>query len=154
MVGSATKVTLILLVTLAIAIPCLEAVADFASFDEFLKAKADEAQKINLASYVPQPEDVTDEINFHVHLYVSSIPILFYYVALLTYSIRGKEIEFIQIQSCFISSCTLIFTTIFYLYFYEKVIFDQRIICFTPANSPTLKKKKTQLLKSCLIILF
>lgn len=72
MVGSATKVTLILLVTLAIAIPCLEAVADFASFDEFLKAEADKAQKINLASYVPQPEDVTDEINFHVHLAIEN----------------------------------------------------------------------------------
>ncbi|KAH1076037.1 hypothetical protein AAZX31_19G019100 [Glycine max] len=66
MVGSATKVAFNLLVTFAIVIPCLE--AGIAEFDDFLKAQADEAQKIALEAYVPVPEDVTDELNFHVHL--------------------------------------------------------------------------------------
>lgn len=71
MVGSATKVAFNLLVTFAIVIPCLE--AGIAEFDDFLKAQADEAQKIALEAYVPVPEDVTDELNFHVHLYVSPL---------------------------------------------------------------------------------
>lgn len=69
MVGSATKVAFNLLVTFAIVIPCLE--AGIAEFDDFLKAQADEAHKIALDSYVPEPHDVAHELNFHVHMYVS-----------------------------------------------------------------------------------
>ncbi|KAJ1386887.1 Pectin lyase fold/virulence factor [Sesbania bispinosa] len=70
MVGSATKVTFILLVTFAITIPCLE--AGIAAFDDFLKSQAEEAHKLALASYVPSPEDITDELNLHVHLALNS----------------------------------------------------------------------------------
>ncbi|XP_020232757.1 pectate lyase [Cajanus cajan] len=65
MVGSANKVALILLATFAI-IPCLE--AGIGEFDDFLKAQAAEAEKRALESYIPSPIDVTDELNFHVHL--------------------------------------------------------------------------------------
>ncbi|TKY50294.1 Pectate lyase [Spatholobus suberectus] len=64
MVGS--KVAFTLLVTVAITIPCLK--AGIAEFDDFLKAQADEAHKLALESYVPQPEEVTEELNLHVHL--------------------------------------------------------------------------------------
>ncbi|KHN13240.1 Putative pectate lyase 3 [Glycine soja] len=66
MVGSATKVAFTLLATFAIVIPCLE--AGIAEFDDFLKAQADEAHKIALDSYVPEPHDVAHELNFHVHM--------------------------------------------------------------------------------------
>ncbi|XP_061355861.1 pectate lyase-like [Gastrolobium bilobum] len=66
MVGSASKVTFIFLVTLAITIPCLE--AGIAEFDDFLKVQAEKAHRLALASYVPIPEEVTEDLNLHVHL--------------------------------------------------------------------------------------
>lgn len=72
MVGSATnKVAFILLVTFAITIPCLE--AGIGDFDDFLKDEADKAHNIALSSYVPKPEEVADELNIHVNLYVLPI---------------------------------------------------------------------------------
>ncbi|RDY05939.1 putative isoaspartyl peptidase/L-asparaginase 2, partial [Mucuna pruriens] len=50
MVGNATKVAFVLLVTLAVIIPCLEVGI---------------AYKIALDAYVPTPEDVTNELNLH-----------------------------------------------------------------------------------------
>jgi pectate lyase len=69
MVESSTKVLFIFLVTFAITIPCLE--AGIAEFDAFLKAQADEAHQLALDSYIPVPEEVAHDLNFHVHLYVS-----------------------------------------------------------------------------------
>ncbi|KAL9313613.1 hypothetical protein ACSQ67_019066 [Phaseolus vulgaris] len=66
MAGSASKVVFSLLVTLAITIPCLE--AGIAEFDDFLKAQSEKAHKIALESYVPTPEFVASELNYHVHL--------------------------------------------------------------------------------------
>ncbi|KAJ1443707.1 Pectate lyase, N-terminal [Sesbania bispinosa] len=61
------KVTfIILLVAFAITIPRLE--AGIAEFDDFLKAQADEAHEIALKSYVPNPENMKDELNVNVHL--------------------------------------------------------------------------------------
>ncbi|CAJ1946933.1 unnamed protein product [Sphenostylis stenocarpa] len=71
MVGSVTKVAFIVLVTLAINIPCLE--AGIGDFDNFLKAQSEEAHKIALESYVPTPELVTNELNYHVHLSLKNI---------------------------------------------------------------------------------
>ncbi|RDY02643.1 putative pectate lyase 3, partial [Mucuna pruriens] len=66
MVGNAIKVAFILLITLTVIIPCLE--AGIAEFDNFLKIQAEEAYKIALDTYVPTPEDVVNELNLHVHL--------------------------------------------------------------------------------------
>ncbi|RDX69086.1 hypothetical protein CR513_51845, partial [Mucuna pruriens] len=65
MVGNATKVAFVLLVTLVIIIPCFE--ANIGEFDNFLKAQVKEAYKFALNAYVPIPEDVTNELNLHVH---------------------------------------------------------------------------------------
>lgn len=59
------KVTFILLVAFAITIPCLE--AGIADFDDYLKAQAEMAHEIALKSFVPNPINVTTELNFHVH---------------------------------------------------------------------------------------
>ncbi|RDX71899.1 hypothetical protein CR513_48690, partial [Mucuna pruriens] len=65
MVGNATKVAFVLLVTLAVIIPYLE--VGIGEFDNFPKAQAEEAYKIALDAYVSIPEDVTNELNLHVH---------------------------------------------------------------------------------------
>jgi len=65
MAGIAIKISFILLV-LAISIPCLE--GRIGEFDDYLKAQADLAREIAFKSYVPNPENVTHEINLHVHL--------------------------------------------------------------------------------------
>lgn len=61
----ASKIALIFLV-LAIAIPCFE--AGIAQFDDYLKAQASLAREIALKSYIPNPENITAEINHHVHM--------------------------------------------------------------------------------------
>ncbi|KAK7271741.1 hypothetical protein RJT34_27887 [Clitoria ternatea] len=66
MVGSETKVGFIVLVIFAITIPCLE--GGIAEYDDFLVAQAENARKVALHSYVPDPEEVTDELNLRVHL--------------------------------------------------------------------------------------
>ncbi|RDY05881.1 hypothetical protein CR513_10227, partial [Mucuna pruriens] len=63
MVDSATKVSLVLLVTLVVIISCLETCIN--EFNNFLKAQTEEAYKIALDTYVPTPKDVTNELNFH-----------------------------------------------------------------------------------------
>ncbi|CAL0321757.1 unnamed protein product [Lupinus luteus] len=65
MVGSVTKVCFIVLVTLAIVVPCLE--AGIAEFDDYLKAQAEKARKLTLETYVPNPEEITEDLNLHVH---------------------------------------------------------------------------------------
>jgi pectate lyase len=59
-------ISFIFMITFAITIPFHE--AGIAEFDDFLKAQADEAHKIALQAFVPHPEDVTEELNLHVHL--------------------------------------------------------------------------------------
>ena len=66
MVEISTKIAFIFLVTFAITIPCLD--AGIAKFDDFLKAQAEKAHELALASYVPIPEEVTHDLNLHVHL--------------------------------------------------------------------------------------
>ncbi|RDX87568.1 hypothetical protein CR513_30946, partial [Mucuna pruriens] len=66
MVGNATKVSFVLLVTLVVIIPCLE--TGIGEFDNVLKAQIEEAYKIALDAYVPTPEDVTNELNLY-HIY-------------------------------------------------------------------------------------
>ncbi|KAE9620037.1 putative pectate lyase [Lupinus albus] len=65
MVRNGTKVAFMILVTLAIVIPCLE--AGIAEFDDYLKAQAEAAKKIALETYVPNPEEITEDLNLHVH---------------------------------------------------------------------------------------
>lgn len=71
MAGNGSKVMFILLVVFAFTIPCLD--AGIAEFDDFLKAQADMAHKIALKSYVPNPENITTDLNLHVHRYISSL---------------------------------------------------------------------------------
>ncbi|KAK7374498.1 hypothetical protein VNO80_07928 [Phaseolus coccineus] len=65
MVGSSSKVSIIILVAFAITIPCLE--GGIGEFDDFLKGQALEAHEIALESYVPDPVNITDELNVNVH---------------------------------------------------------------------------------------
>lgn len=74
MAGGVSKVTFIFLVAFAITIPCLN--AGIAEFDEFLKEQANEAEQIAVKSYVPNPLNVTDDLNFHVHRYLPSSTLL------------------------------------------------------------------------------
>ncbi|XP_019452940.1 PREDICTED: probable pectate lyase 6 [Lupinus angustifolius] len=62
---SATNVALILLITMAIIIPCLE--GGIAEFDDYLKAQAEEARKLTLQTYVPNPEGIAEALNLQVH---------------------------------------------------------------------------------------
>ena len=64
--GTMVKVVFTLLVTLAITFPCLE--AGIAEFDDFLKVQAEQAREIALQSYIPTPELVAGDLNYHVHL--------------------------------------------------------------------------------------
>ncbi|RDX66051.1 hypothetical protein CR513_55228, partial [Mucuna pruriens] len=66
MAGGASKVTFIFLIAFAITIPCLR--GGIAEFDDFLKEQADEAHEIALESYVPDPENISAELNVHVHM--------------------------------------------------------------------------------------
>ncbi|KAK7381316.1 hypothetical protein VNO78_33917 [Psophocarpus tetragonolobus] len=66
MVGSVIKVVFTLLASFAMIIPCLE--AGIAEFDDFLRKQAHEAHEIALEAYVPSPEEITNELNLHVHL--------------------------------------------------------------------------------------
>ncbi|RDY05910.1 putative pectate lyase 7, partial [Mucuna pruriens] len=63
MVGTATKVSFALLITLVIIIPCLE--NGIGEFDNFLKNQTEEAYKIALDAYVSTPKDVTNELNLY-----------------------------------------------------------------------------------------
>lgn len=69
MVESSAMIAFILLVIVTITIPCTE--AGIAEFDDFLKNQSDEAHKLVLDSYVPIPEEIADDLNLHVNLYVS-----------------------------------------------------------------------------------
>ncbi|CAL5185846.1 unnamed protein product [Lathyrus oleraceus] len=66
MVESSTKIAFILLVIATITIPCTE--AGIGKFDDFLKNQSEEAHKLVLESYVPNPEEIADDLNLHVHL--------------------------------------------------------------------------------------
>ncbi|KAL1360776.1 hypothetical protein HN51_006153 [Arachis hypogaea] len=66
MAESTRKLALIFLVTFAIVIPCIK--AGIAEYDDFLKAQAEMAHEIALESFVPNPLNVTSELNLHVHL--------------------------------------------------------------------------------------
>ncbi|KAJ7974448.1 Pectate lyase [Quillaja saponaria] len=58
------KPSVIFLIVFAVTIPCLQ--AGIAEYDDFLKQQADEAHKVALASYTPEPLNVTGEFNEHV----------------------------------------------------------------------------------------
>lgn len=62
----ASKVTFVLLAVFAIIVPCLE--AGIAEFDDYLKAQEEIAREIAFKSYVPNPENITTELNMHVHM--------------------------------------------------------------------------------------
>lgn len=62
----ASKVTFVLLAVFAIIVPCLE--AGIAEFDDYLKAQEEIAREIAFKSYVPNPENITTELNMHVHI--------------------------------------------------------------------------------------
>lgn len=64
MAGFGSKIAFIFLV-FAITIPCLE--AGIAEFDDYLKEQAHLAHEIALKSYVPNPENITSDLNLHVH---------------------------------------------------------------------------------------
>ncbi|KAJ6866746.1 pectate lyase P59 [Populus alba x Populus x berolinensis] len=59
------KARLIFAITLATLIPGL--LADIAFFDEVWQKRAEEAKKVTLNSYIPNPEDATDDFNFEVN---------------------------------------------------------------------------------------
>ncbi|KAI5558780.1 hypothetical protein BDE02_17G064500 [Populus trichocarpa] len=59
------KAKLIFAITLATLIPGL--LADIAFFDEVWQKRAEEAKKVTLNSYIPNPEDATDDFNFEVN---------------------------------------------------------------------------------------
>ncbi|PNX89507.1 pectate lyase-like protein, partial [Trifolium pratense] len=40
-----------------------------AEFDDYLKEQAHLAHEIALKSYVPNPENITSDLNLHVHKY-------------------------------------------------------------------------------------
>ncbi|XP_020213048.1 pectate lyase [Cajanus cajan] len=65
MAGGASKVMFILLVAFAVTIPSLD--ARIGEFDEHLKQQSEEAHEIALESYVPDPINVTVDLNMHVH---------------------------------------------------------------------------------------
>ncbi|RDX74233.1 hypothetical protein CR513_46029, partial [Mucuna pruriens] len=60
MIGSATKVALIVLVIFAITIPCLE--AGIGQIDDFLKAQANEAHKVAIETYIPMDKSDQDTL--------------------------------------------------------------------------------------------
>lgn len=55
---------LVFFFSLALIVPCMH--AGYAEFDDFLKARADEAKKNAEKSYNPHPENVTDNVNKQV----------------------------------------------------------------------------------------
>lgn len=59
------KAKLIFAITLATLIPGL--LADIAFFDEVWQKRAEEAKKVTLNSYIPNPEDATDDFNYEVN---------------------------------------------------------------------------------------
>ncbi|KAF9663647.1 hypothetical protein SADUNF_Sadunf17G0073200 [Salix dunnii] len=61
------KANLIFVFTLATLIPSL--LADIAFFDEVWQKRAEEAKKVTLNSYIPNPEEATDDFNFEVNKY-------------------------------------------------------------------------------------
>jgi pectate lyase len=65
MAGFGSKIAFIFLV-FAITIPCLD--AGIAEFDDYLKGQAELAREIALKSYVPNPENITTDLNLHVHM--------------------------------------------------------------------------------------
>ncbi|CAL0321756.1 unnamed protein product [Lupinus luteus] len=50
---------------MAIIIPCLE--GGIAKFDDYLKAQAEEARKLTLQAYVPNPEGIVEALNLQAH---------------------------------------------------------------------------------------
>ncbi|RDX74234.1 hypothetical protein CR513_46030, partial [Mucuna pruriens] len=60
MIGSTTKVALIVLVIFAITIPCLE--AGIGQIDDFLKAQANEAHKVAVETYIPMDKSDQDTL--------------------------------------------------------------------------------------------
>ena len=69
------KAKLIFAITLATLIPGL--LADIAFFDEVWQKRAEEAKKVTLNSYIPNPEDATDDFNFEVNKWSIFLDILF-----------------------------------------------------------------------------
>ncbi|XP_054803862.1 pectate lyase-like [Prosopis cineraria] len=67
MTESAARVTLLLMATLAITVPCLVD-ANIGDFDDYLREKAKQARRVALEAYEPNPLKVTSELNMHVHL--------------------------------------------------------------------------------------
>lgn len=59
---------LMVLVSVAVMIPTLK--AGIAEFDDFLLQQADKAKRASLKAFDPNPMNVTDHLNHHVHLYV------------------------------------------------------------------------------------
>lgn len=67
MVDYKIKIVMVL-ASMAVMIPTLR--AGIAEFDDFLLQEADEAKKAALQAFDPNPMNVTDHLNHHVHLYV------------------------------------------------------------------------------------
>ncbi|KAK7295332.1 hypothetical protein RJT34_18238 [Clitoria ternatea] len=65
------RITFTFLAVLAITIPCLE--AGIGLFDDYLKEQADQAHKIAMESFVPNPENVTSELNLDVNLSMMAV---------------------------------------------------------------------------------
>ena len=70
MTGCKIKVVMVL-VSMAVLMPTLR--AGIAEFDDFLLQKSEEAKQASLEAFHPDPMNVTDHFNQHVHLYVYNI---------------------------------------------------------------------------------
>jgi len=66
----ATKLSLIFFVFFAVLIPSLRGNNTTQELDEFWQQRAEEAKKIALEAYDPNPEEVTEHFNSHVHQFL------------------------------------------------------------------------------------
>jgi len=62
---AATRLSLILLVSFAVIVPSLR--AHIAEFDKFWQQKSEEAKKAALEAYQPNPEEITEQLNWRVY---------------------------------------------------------------------------------------
>lgn len=94
---SGTKLGLIFFISFVVLIP--SRLANIAEFDESWQQRAEEAQKAALEAYDPNPEEVTDNLNYEVSklVYPNIIVLFFYfwlcYIIHMQFLVHGRVIE-------------------------------------------------------------
>ena len=83
---SGTKLGLIFFISFVVLIP--SRLANIAEFDESWQQRAEEAQKAALEAYDPNPEEVTDNLNYEVSklVYPNIIVLFFLFLVMLHYT--------------------------------------------------------------------